>query len=291
MPAPTFAGTGASLKARHCPHRSRATRPGGIHERPTDPVIGRLAARHPRGEAQEVGAGISQHHRAQFPHSGAPCGRVRGQAAPGGVGSGLPGAPPAPAPATIVAKLEKRYVTAVTASGAAVGSAAVLPGLGTLAALSAAAGETAVFLEATAFYALAIASVYGVSTEDRERRRALVLSVLVGDDSKQAMSELIGGGRARGGGGAGGGVASLPLSALSQLTSRLLKRAIRRFTLRRSALLVGKILPVGIGAVIGAVGNRMAGKKIVRNARNAFGKPPARWAVNLLLLPTVSDAG
>ena len=41
----------------------------------------------------------------------------------------------------IVAKLEKRYVAAVTASGAAVGSTAVLPGLGTLAALSAAAGE------------------------------------------------------------------------------------------------------------------------------------------------------
>jgi hypothetical protein len=199
-------------------------------------------------------------------------------------------ADPDAGPATIVAKLEKRYVTAVTASGAAVGSTAVLPGLGTLAALSAAAGETAVFLEATAFYALAIASVYGVVTEDRERRRALVLSVLVGDDSKQAMAELIGGGRTSGAW-LSEGVASLPLPALSQLNSRLLKRAIRRFTLRRSALLVGKILPVGIGAVIGAVGNRMAGKKIVRNARAAFGKPPARWPVNLLLLPTVSDAG
>ncbi len=78
-------------------------------------------------------------------------------------------------------------MAAVTASGAAVGSTAVLPGLGTLAALSAAAGETAVFLEATAFFALAVAGVYGVSTEDRERRRALVLAVLVGDDSKHAM--------------------------------------------------------------------------------------------------------
>ena len=60
----------------------------------------------------------------------------------------------------------------MTASGAAVGTTAVLPGLGTIAALSAAAGETAVFLEATAFYALAIASVYGVATDERERRRA-----------------------------------------------------------------------------------------------------------------------
>ena len=110
--------------------------------------------------------------------------RIQGPAAAAYVDR-LRRADPDAGPATIVAKLEKRYVTAVTASGAAVGSTAVLPGLGTLAALSAAAGETAVFLEATAFYALAIASVYGVSTEDRERRRALVL-VGVGRRRQQA---------------------------------------------------------------------------------------------------------
>jgi hypothetical protein len=199
-------------------------------------------------------------------------------------------ADPDAGPATIVAKLEKRYVTAVTASGAAVGSTAVLPGLGTLAALTAGAGETAVFLEATAFYVLAVASVYGVSTDERERRRALVLSVLIGDDSRHAMAELIGGGRTSGAW-LSEGVASLPMPALSQLNSRLLKRAVRRFTLRRSALLFGKVLPVGIGALIGATGNRLAGKKIVRNARSAFGTPPAKWPVTLHLLPTASDAG
>jgi hypothetical protein len=199
-------------------------------------------------------------------------------------------ADPDAGPATIVSKLEKRYVAAVTASGAAVGSTAVLPGLGTLAALSAGIGETAVFLEATAFYVLAVASVFGVSTDERERRRALVLSILVGDDSKHAMAELIGGGRTSGAW-LSEGVASLPMPALSQLNSRLLKRAVRRFTLRRSALLFGKILPVGIGALIGAIGNRVVGKKIVRNARKAFGTPPAKWPVNLVLLPTASDAG
>jgi F0F1-type ATP synthase membrane subunit c/vacuolar-type H+-ATPase subunit K len=162
--------------------------------------------------------------------------------------------------------------------------------LGTLAALSAGIGETAVFLEATAFYVLAVASVFGVSTDERERRRALVLSILVGDDSKHAMAELIGGGRTSGAW-LSEGVASLPMPALSQLNSRLLKRAVRRFTLRRSALLFGKILPVGIGALIGAIGNRVVGKKIVRNARKAFGTPPAKWPVNLVLLPTASDAG
>ncbi|WP_292974945.1 hypothetical protein [Mycobacterium sp.] len=214
--------------------------------------------------------------------------RIQGPAATAYV-ERLRRADPEASPAAIVSKLEKRYVTAVTASGAAVGSAAVLPGLGTLAALSASAGETAVFLEATAFYALAVASVYGISTDDRERRRTLVLSVLVGDDSKHAMSELIGGGRTSGAW-LSEGMASLPMPALSQLNSRLLKRAVRRFTLRRSALLFGKVLPVGIGAGIGAVGNRLAGKRIVQNARQAFGTPPAKWPVTLHLLPSASDA-
>ena len=42
-------------------------------------------------------------------------------------------------PADIVTKLEKQYLAAVMASGAAVGSAAAFPGIGTLVALSAVA--------------------------------------------------------------------------------------------------------------------------------------------------------
>jgi hypothetical protein len=215
--------------------------------------------------------------------------RIQGPAASAYV-ERLRRANPGAVPAVIVSKLEKRYLAAVTASGAAVGSAAVLPGIGTVAVLSAAAGETAVFLEATAFFALAVAAVHGVPAENRERRRALVLAVLVGDDTKHAIAELIGPGRTSGAW-LSEGVASLPMPALSQLNSRLLKYAVRRYALRRGALLLGKMLPIGIGAIVGAVGNRAVGKKIVRNARGAFGTPPARWSVALHLLPTVPDAG
>lgn len=214
--------------------------------------------------------------------------RIQGPAATAYV-ERLRRANPDAAPAVIVSKLEKRYLGAVTASGAAVGSAALLPGVGTLAALSAAAGETAVFLEATAFFALAVASVHGVPAGNRELRRALVLAVLAGEDSKHPVAELLGSGRTKGAWLAEG-AASLPMPALAELNARLLKRAVRRFTLRRSALLFGKMLPIGIGAVIGAIGNRLMGKKIMRNARNAFGAPPARWPVTLHLLPTNPNA-
>jgi hypothetical protein len=197
---------------------------------------------------------------------------------------------PDASPAEIVTKLEKRYLAALTASGAAVGTAATFPGVGTLTALSAGAGETVFFLEATALFVLALANVYGVPADHRERRRALVLAVLVGDDSKRAIGELIGPGRTNGGWLAEG-MASLPMSTLARLNTRMLKYAVKRYAVRRGALMFGKMLPVGIGAAIGGAGNRIVGKKIVNNARAAFGPPPARWPGVLHLLPGIHEAG
>jgi hypothetical protein len=191
-------------------------------------------------------------------------------------------------PAEIVTKLEKQYIAAVMASGAAVGSAAAVPGIGTLAALSAVAGETVVFLEATALFVLAVAEVHGIPAEHRERRRALVLSVLVGEDSKNAIADLIGPGRTSGAW-LSDGAATLPLPAVSQLNTRLLRYFVKRYTLRRGAIMFGKLLPVGIGAVVGGVGNRLMGKRIIKHARAAFGSPPPRWPAKLHVLPSPQD--
>ncbi|UEA32410.1 hypothetical protein LK466_11580 [Mycobacterium avium subsp. avium] len=193
-------------------------------------------------------------------------------------------------PAEILAKLQKRYLAIVTAGVVAVGAAATIPGIGTLSALSAAAAETVTFLEATAFFVLAAAVVYDIPADHRERRRALVLAVLVGDNSERAVAQLIGPGRTQGGW-VSESLAALPLSSMSRLNSRLLKSWVRRYTLRRGALLFGKLLPVGIGVVVGAVGNYLAGKKIIRNANRAFGAPPARWPRALHLVPPIHEAG
>jgi hypothetical protein len=215
--------------------------------------------------------------------------RIHGPAAEGYVAR-LRRAHPGASPAEIDAKLENRYLAALTASGAAVGSAATFPGVGTLTALSAGAGETVFFIEATALFVLAKAVVYNIPADHRERRRALVLAVLVGDDSRRAIGELIGPGRTNGGWLAEG-MASLPLPTLARFNARMLKYFVKRYTVRRGALMFGKMLPVGIGAVVGGAGNRMAGKKIVHNARQAFGAPPNRWPAALRVLPTSREAG
>jgi F0F1-type ATP synthase membrane subunit c/vacuolar-type H+-ATPase subunit K len=188
-------------------------------------------------------------------------------------------------PDELIASLEKHYLAAVMASGAAVGSAAAFPGIGTLVAMSAVAGETLVFLEATAVFALAVAEVHGIPVEHRERRRALVLAVLVGEDSKHAVADLLGTGRTSGAW-ISDGAATLPLPAVSQLNNRLLRYFVKRYTLKRGAIAFGKLLPVGVGAVVGGVGNRLMGKRIVKNARLAFGNPPPRWPSALRVLPS-----
>ncbi len=194
---------------------------------------------------------------------------------------------PDASPAEVVTKLEKHYLAAVMASGAAVGSAAAFPGIGTIAAMSAVAGETVVFLEATAVFVLAVAEVHGIPAEHREHRQALVLAVLVGEDSKGAVRDLVGPGRTSGEW-IGEATAALPLPMVSQLNNRLLKYFVKRYALKRGAIAFGKVLPMGIGALIGGGGNRLMGKKIIANSRTAFGPAPSRWPVSLHLLPPAS---
>jgi hypothetical protein len=235
------------------------------------PPVGKNPADDPSVAARALSQIIERGARVQAPAVKAYVERLRAQS-------------PNATPAEIVTKLQKHYLGAVMASGAAVGSAAAFPGIGTLTALSAVAGETVVFLEATSVFVLAVAEVYGIPAEHRERRRALVLAVLVGEDSKRAIADLVGGSRTSGAWMADG-AASLPLPAVSQLNNRLVRYFIKRYTLKRGVIAFGKLLPVGIGAVVGGVGNRHMGKKIVKNAQLAFGTPPPRWPSTLHALP------
>jgi hypothetical protein len=195
---------------------------------------------------------------------------------------------PRATPVEIVTKLEKHYLAAVMASGAAVGGAALIPTVGTLMALTLVAGETAVFLEATILFTLSVAEVHGISPTDRERRRTLVLAALAGDDGKHAVSRLFTQGRTSGAWLADG-AATTPLPAVSEVNQKLMKYFVKKYTVKRGALMFGKVLPAGIGATIGAIGNRLLGKTIISNTREAFGPAPARWPAKLHVLPAAES--
>ncbi|WP_280252822.1 hypothetical protein [Nocardia abscessus] len=182
---------------------------------------------------------------------------------------------PDESPAQIIERLEKQYLLAVTGSGSAVGATAAFPGVGTVAAIAAVSAETTFFMEASAVFTLAVASVHGITPEDQEQRRALVLAVVLGESGMQIVQKSVGTSAKN-----WGTAFASRIPGLSSMNDSLLKRFIIRFITKRAALMAGKVLPAGIGAVIGGAGNRALGKATITNARKAFGPPPGTWPVD-----------
>lgn len=187
---------------------------------------------------------------------------------------------PEATPAKVIEQLERRYLAAVVGIGGASGAAAAIPGVGTAAAVATGAAEIAGFVSATAMYVLAVAEVHGVPISDPEVRRALVLAVLLGEGATIALEGAAG--RAPHWAQVIGRTTSK--DKIAGVNRRLAHLLLTRFGARQGVLLIGRALPLGIGAGIGAVGNAALARTAVASARRAFGPAPATMA------PRVIDA-
>ncbi|HEU5267739.1 MAG TPA: hypothetical protein VFU35_13610 [Jatrophihabitans sp.] len=194
-------------------------------------------------------------------------------------------------PAQLVTRLERQYLTGVAGIGGAAGATAALPGVGMPAAIAAGGAEITAFVSASALYVLALAEIHGVPLHDPAVRRALVLSVLVGDASEVAIEGI------RRGESRWAYVISRPVGAdrdaITVLNTQLVKLLIRRTGTRQTALLLGRAVPLGIGAVIGAGGNLTLARGAITAARRAFGPAPATFPPRVVDVdvPEVDDAG
>jgi hypothetical protein len=188
-------------------------------------------------------------------------------------------------PAELVRQLEHRYVAAAVGIGGASGAAAALPGAGTGASLASGAAEITGFVSATAMFVLALAELHELPLSDPEIRRALVVAVLVGGS---ADTVLEGGER---GGSHWAQVLARRAGAKGStdgprgLDDRLRRLVLTRFGARQGALLLGRALPLGIGAGIGAAGNAALARAAVATARDAFGPPPQRFPPRVIDVP------
>jgi UPF0271 protein len=183
---------------------------------------------------------------------------------------------PAASPAEIAELLERDYLRAITAAGAAVGATAAVPAVGTIASLGLSAAATVGFLEATALYAQSIAELHGVHTDDPERSRTMVMAILMGEEGMALIQSGLGGTVGRGAsqhwGNAVGSAA--PASMVRALSASIRRRFIRRMLARQGGALLGRALPFGVGAAVGGAGNHMMGKAVINATRTAFGPPP-----------------
>lgn len=177
-------------------------------------------------------------------------------------------------PEQVVRQLERRYLTAVAGIGGAAGATAAVPGTGTTASLASGAAEITAFVSASAMYVLALAELHGVPVSDPEVRRALVVAVLLGEGGTAAVDLGVAGETRH-----WAQLLNRPQSRdkLGPLNHRMARMLLTRFGARQGALLLGRALPLGIGAGIGAVGNLALARAAISTARAAFGPPPRQF--------------
>lgn len=177
---------------------------------------------------------------------------------------------PHKSPAKMIKHLDRWYLSAVTTSGAAAGGAAVVPGAGVPAAMV----DVVAFLEATTFYVLSVAEIHGLHAEDFERRSLLVKAVLVGDSAVGVLEKVVG----RTGKHWGKQIVKrIPMAAVNRANKVLGPRFVTKYGTKQGILVLGKQVPLGIGALLGGGGNHLVGRGIIKSTRKILGDVANEW--------------
>ncbi len=165
-----------------------------------------------------------------------------------------------------VAHIERTFLRELVALGATAGGTAAMPGVGTMAAIGLTTSEIAWTATRTADMILTVAAVHGHTDAVVEERKSWVLALLTFDDDAaeglgKTIAEL------------GGTVAAsrtVSLDVLDRANSRVARTLIARYGAERSVLLVGKLLPFGIGAVVGGAANHYLVRSTIKRADRFF---------------------
>ncbi|EPR75793.1 hypothetical protein ADILRU_1963 [Leifsonia rubra CMS 76R] len=186
---------------------------------------------------------------------------------------------PQATPDEIIAILERRYLAAVTTGGALVGASAAIPAVGTGTSLALSGAETAGFLEASALFAQSVTEVHGIVVDDPDRARALVMTMVLGtagsDLVKQLAAQATGSGSGRSAYWGETLAKGVPTALVGPIADRIKRTFVKKFAAAQGTNIVGRLMPFGIGAVIGGGGNNILGRQIIRTARQGFGPAPA----------------
>lgn len=194
-------------------------------------------------------------------------------------------------PEEVLRILERRYLTAVTAGGAAVGASAAIPAVGLGASLALSAVETGGFLETSALFAQSVTELHGIALDDPDRSSALVMTLILGSAGSQLVAQLAG--EVTGGAPARSAfwgemvTKQLPKAAVDRIGDQLRKHFLKRFGASQGASVLGRAIPFGIGAVVGGAGNNILGRQVVRGSRDAFGALPEVFPPNIPMVPYV----
>ncbi|WP_084436484.1 hypothetical protein [Actinomyces gerencseriae] len=174
-------------------------------------------------------------------------------------------------PAQIITSINRTYITTVSTSGACAGLTAVAPN-GAVQVPAALADLTA-YLEASILYVLSILEIYSI--DNTELRRTMVTAILLGD--KAACNTINALAKRTVPHWSKNVIRTIPMSAINKANAILGPRFITKYGTKQGVLVLGKQVPMFIGAGIGAGGNAAFGWLTIRATRKLLGPPPESW--------------
>ncbi len=209
-------------------------------------------------------------------------------------------------PAEVMKTIEAQYVATTTAASTAIGASAAIPAVGIPIAIGLGVADLLFFYETTALFALCMAELRGISIEDPERARVIVLGAVLGEKRKSKITDLVMSALPAGATVAGArtvaGVAfagatpkwgdllaqQLPDSALVPVSMVLAKQAIAQGSVMGAVKISSKAIPV-IGAVAGGATSFYFGSGVVKSCRAGFSAPVESWPTWLELTDSDGD--
>jgi hypothetical protein len=181
---------------------------------------------------------------------------------------------PEATPRQIVSRLNAELRAATISAGAGVGAAAAAPGVGTGVALALSGAEAVAFLNTTVLYILARGEVQGIKTEDIERRHTLVMAVMLGDAGAKGIGKVA---ERTGQHWARQVVRGIPQANINAVNKVLGRYFVTKYGTKKGIIVLGRVVPFGIGAVIGGTANGLFSQGIIVASNRAFGAPSQPW--------------
>lgn len=187
---------------------------------------------------------------------------------------------PQASPADLQREMDKHFKRLATGSGGAAGLAAAVPGIGFVTGAAAVGAESLVFLDAAALYTTASAHLRGVDIRDPERRRALILVVVLGAPGTALVDMFLG--DTKNADLQDKSMASMlnrmSMPTLNTINAQLMKMAKSRLTKKLRTMWIGRLLPLGIGLAVGTMANRKLADQVIENTRMSMGPLPVQFA-------------
>lgn len=194
----------------------------------------------------------------------------------------------------LIKKLERRYIWEVTSSGTVTSAAAAVPGVGTLASSGTTIGGAGVFLTSTIVHFYAMLETVNAQLEDIDYERALVLTILAGGPASQIINKIA---KRVGVHWSNKLLKKIPGDSLRAINRLLGTNFVTKVGTKQGIVVLGKVIPFGIGAAVGgslyfAMGNgviKATRATLVDMLENVEGKEDITEYLSKAKLPETSE--